>query len=138
MEYPPLAPPSKYGEDIDKCRDKDNEQSDNICCSSKQSLEMLLLHISEGSRVFRKSASDLPPYPGILLFPLTHCSAISINLEEMPNNFFNIGYNPRRQACGRSWVGQESTNKIKGWSLYRIKLKHPGMALGFLPSRAKY
>ena len=34
------------------------------------------------------------------------------NLDETPNNFFNIGHNPRRQACGRSWVGQESTYKI--------------------------
>ena len=39
------------------------------------------------------------------------CSAIPLNLDEMPNNFFNIGFNPRRQACGGSWVGQESTYK---------------------------
>ena len=110
-KWNPPIPPSKYGEGRDKCREKKDKQSDNTCCSSKQSLQMLLLHISEGSRVFRKSASDLPPHPGILPFPLVHCSAISLNLDEMPNNFFNIGFNPRRQACGGSWVGQESTYK---------------------------
>ena len=41
------------------------------------------------------------------------CPAISLNSDEMPNDFFNIGCNPRRQACGGSWVGQVSTKRIK-------------------------